>query len=311
MSNVDLNLNNYNFNDILSLFKLSHDYDFNDLKSAFITYVAPLHPDKSKLPSDYFIFYKKAYGVLLNIYKLNKKHNNANERIQVNYLQMYNDTYADMKRENEENITYVKPLLKSKQFNEEFNKIFEENVKQFTDNDGYEEWFRSNDDNDINQDKGKMSMSDFKNEFERKKYNIISKSEISQYNGYDFNSSLSSISASSLINNNVSDYSSTTSSGLAYKDLKQAHTNTIINVDVERMSDRFMTSNDYEKYKYFRNSENISPISREESEKLLKQQYKNEEEVTIRNTFELLKQDEEQKNIMNKVWSKLKHLTYK
>ena len=53
--NLDLDINNYDLNDILNLFKLEIDFDENDLKQAK-KIVLQTHPDKSRLPSNYFIF---------------------------------------------------------------------------------------------------------------------------------------------------------------------------------------------------------------------------------------------------------------
>ena len=61
MSNSkDLNIDNYDLNDILALFKINADFDENDLKAAK-KIVLKTHPDKSKLGPEYFLFYSKAY----------------------------------------------------------------------------------------------------------------------------------------------------------------------------------------------------------------------------------------------------------
>ena len=59
MDKVDLNVENYNLNEILELFKLDYDFNSSDLKKAKRV-VLMTHPDKSKLPKEYFLFYTKA-----------------------------------------------------------------------------------------------------------------------------------------------------------------------------------------------------------------------------------------------------------
>ena len=58
MSNVqesmDLDINNYELTDILNLFKLPIMFDDKHLKQAKVT-VLCMHPDKSKLPKEYFL----------------------------------------------------------------------------------------------------------------------------------------------------------------------------------------------------------------------------------------------------------------
>ena len=57
--NVDLNIDNYELDDILKLFKIRVDFDESDLKRAK-QIVLKTHPDKSKLSPDYFLFYPLA-----------------------------------------------------------------------------------------------------------------------------------------------------------------------------------------------------------------------------------------------------------
>ena len=63
----DLNIDNYDLNDILALFKIPYDFDENDLKAAK-KIVLKTHPDKSGLGSEYFLFYSKAYKVLFSVF---------------------------------------------------------------------------------------------------------------------------------------------------------------------------------------------------------------------------------------------------
>mgnify|MGYP001107086289 FL=1 len=53
---IDLNIDNYNLDDILKLFQVTHDFDQQDLKEAKKK-VLNLHPDKSDLKKEYFLFF--------------------------------------------------------------------------------------------------------------------------------------------------------------------------------------------------------------------------------------------------------------
>ena len=53
---LDLNLDNYELADLLELFKLDYDFGHDDLKQAK-RMVLQTHPDKSKLPKEYFLFF--------------------------------------------------------------------------------------------------------------------------------------------------------------------------------------------------------------------------------------------------------------
>ena len=327
-SDLDLNIDNYNLDEILSLFDLTTEFKFEDLKQAFINYVAPLHPDKSGLPSDYFIFYRKAYGVLINLHKMrtNKTHaDKMDAKDYANYAEKYKNEF---KEQEEQNRHYAETLMKSENFNDTFNKLFEDNVKKTDEEDGgYQEWLtgggerivdydklvsqRNQDIDQFKQEIRQMTMDEFQIEFEKRRAQMIAGNEIVSRDGFGAITSMSSAGASNLLGGPVGDYTSGHgSAGLAFQDLRRAHTDTLISVDVAAMSDRFMRSGDYEQFLKSR-EETIVPLGKEESERLLNEQYKTDSETNIRNTFKLMQQQEQQQKIMDKIWGKLKQLTDK
>jgi hypothetical protein len=328
-SDVDLNIDNYNLDEILALFELPQDFKFEDLKQAFINYVAPLHPDKSGLPSDYFIFYRKAYGVLINLHKMRTNKVYADKMDAQDYAKYAEKYKNEFKEQEEQNRSYAETLMKSDNFNDAFNKLFEDNVKKNEeDAGGYEDWLRNGgkqeervadydqliarrnqDVNKFKQEIRQMTMDEFQMEFEKKRAEMIAGTEIISRDGFGAISSMSSAGSSNLLGGPVGDYSSAHGgAGLAYQDLKRAHSNTLIDVDVASMSDRFMRSGDYERFLKSR-EEPIAPLGKEESERILNEQYKTDEATNIRNTFKLMQQQEQQQKIMDKIWGKLKQLT--
>ena len=58
MENLDLNLNNYNFDELRDLFGLTDDFNMTGLKRAY-KMVLMTHPDKSGLDKEYFYFLAK------------------------------------------------------------------------------------------------------------------------------------------------------------------------------------------------------------------------------------------------------------
>ena len=61
----NLNIHMYKLSEILDLFQLSYNISIEDLKRAKKV-VLMTHPDKSKLGPEYFLFYKKAFDIVLN-----------------------------------------------------------------------------------------------------------------------------------------------------------------------------------------------------------------------------------------------------
>ena len=76
MDKLDLEIDNYSLEDLLRLFKLNIDFNKNDLKRAK-SIVLNTHPDKSRLPNEYFFFFSKAYKIIYNIYMFKNTSNNS------------------------------------------------------------------------------------------------------------------------------------------------------------------------------------------------------------------------------------------
>ena len=64
--NHNLTLESYSYEELLELFELPKNMSLNQLKNAKKR-VLMLHPDKSRLPSEYFLFYKKAFEFIVQI----------------------------------------------------------------------------------------------------------------------------------------------------------------------------------------------------------------------------------------------------
>jgi hypothetical protein len=76
MESLDLDIDNYNLPDILSLFNLPTLFNEDDLKRAKLA-VLKTHPDKCQLPKEYFLFFTKAYRIVHQIYTI--RHPATNE----------------------------------------------------------------------------------------------------------------------------------------------------------------------------------------------------------------------------------------
>ena len=79
METVDLNIDNYDYEDILNLFSLNHDFGENGLKNAKKIVLAT-HPDKSGLNKEYFLFFSKAFKILNFVYTFREKGNNSEKK---------------------------------------------------------------------------------------------------------------------------------------------------------------------------------------------------------------------------------------
>ena len=76
----NLNIHMYSLEEVLGLFDLKYQLTIDDLKRAKKK-VLMLHPDKSKLSAEYFLFYKKAFDIIVQFYENQNKQNKAVENI--------------------------------------------------------------------------------------------------------------------------------------------------------------------------------------------------------------------------------------
>ena len=131
--NIDLNIDNYELDDILNLFKIDYDFNHDDLKRVK-RYVLQTHPDKSKLSKEYFLFFTKAYKIIYAIYNTREKREKST-------------TY--ILNEDDDNKELLKKVSKKEDFNKIFNELFDKlNVKE---DNGYGDWLTSDEDMDYSE----------------------------------------------------------------------------------------------------------------------------------------------------------------
>ena len=118
MDDHDLDISNYDLADILNLFNCNYSFTLEDLKKAKIKYLMT-HPDKSNLSINYFLFYKKAYKTLEEVYRFRQK------KFQCAHNVAYNPELGD------NNIQLLKSIhgMKVKDFNDWFNTAFNKSPK--------------------------------------------------------------------------------------------------------------------------------------------------------------------------------------
>ena len=136
----NLDIRQYGLDEIYSLFGVRREtLSIEDLKKAKQR-VLMTHPDKSGMPSDYFIFYKKALEVLATDYAEMHRVEQSNNRM--TELQHNNYEYSHGGGEEEERMRAVAGKTASgDKFQRDFNRIFEEQMQQKID-ESRNDWFK-------------------------------------------------------------------------------------------------------------------------------------------------------------------------
>ena len=287
----DLDIENYELEDILNLFKLQYNFVEADLKKAYRV-ALKLHPDKSQLSGDYFRFYMKAYKIVEKVFYFRK------QRKKSKYDTIYNATETDTPADK----AVLLHSLNGKsiqEFNQWFNKMFEKvKVKDEEDDTGYSSWIKNNKMDDDNE---KVALSDFGRVFEAKKTECKALvkhqgvRDMGENDGYN------------LVREKVNNYSSGLFSKLPYEDFKKAHTETVIPVTHQDFLNKEKFNN-LEMYKKHRDSQDVVPPSLQQSQQYLAEREKNEDQIHSRRAFKILKRDEELEKSNEKWWSNLQRL---
>lgn len=120
----NLNIYMYSFDEILGLFDLDPIITVEDLKRAKKK-VLMLHPDKSKLSSDYFLFYKKAFDIVLSYYENNNKQHKPVPKEEIPYDV---SNINNFNKSTDKHISSIINDIKPQVFQEQFNQLFEKNM---------------------------------------------------------------------------------------------------------------------------------------------------------------------------------------
>jgi hypothetical protein len=328
LESMDLEINNYELTDILNLFKLPIMFDEKHLRQAKII-VLQMHPDKSKLPKEYFLFFTKAYKILHEIYRVRfpdekkykedkfsytavierelnqNKSKTAHNQIDREYHKTHEEAYNKIQKMDASNF--------NKWFNEKFEKFRLHDEEQ---DNGYEEWFRgTNDDEEEDIEGGGdpydpgNTWSERNDRIEKKKAELRNKMALIQRNEIQTANSSGGGGYYGLGREAPEEYSSGLFSTLQYEDLKKAHTETVIPVtreDYEQVKkygslNEMQTFRDIERTKY--------NYSREFQTVQLDRETAMQVEQDMQRAYRLAKQDELVREINKKFSSEFYQLT--
>ena len=296
---VDLNLENYNLQDLLNLFELSNNFNINDLKS-IKKKVLQLHPDKSRLDKEYFLFYCKAYRMVKNIYDFKNKKQES--------LDSNNATVEYVAEELDEFDSKGKRLLLDKilkkekaDFNKWFNENFEKmNIEEEERKNGYGDWFKSNEDVDTTETTLNMMHQKIT---EKKEHlsSIVKRHDIQDTN-YNSSSNYKELDSGA-----PESYSSNMFSKLPYEDLRKAHTETVVPVSANDYN-KVLKFNNVETLRQHRHSQNIKPLTEGEASNFMSDREKMEDQKSTKLAYKLTREEEKTAEASKTWWGNLRLL---
>jgi hypothetical protein len=296
IKNHNLNIYMYSFEEILELFDLNYHISIEDLKRAKKK-VLMIHPDKSKLPADYFLFYKKAFDMVLQYYENNNKQNQAvtkeNTQYDVSNVNNQFNTTTDKK------ITSMIQEMKPKAFQEKFNELFEKNMAKKP-NKEKNDWFYKED-----------PVYQFQENVTKSNMNSIIENMKTQNQGmipYQGVMELGGGGGTRLYEEDEEDtngeyVSCDPFSKLKFDDLRKVHKDQTVFAVGEKDFHKMKTYGSVEQMNRERGSQDLTPLKKEQAERLLAEQQRMMKEKIAnhehRSNLKTKKYEEKNKSILS------------
>jgi hypothetical protein len=264
----NLDIRQYNLDEIYALFGCTRErLSIDELKRAKHR-VLMTHPDKSGMPADYFIFYKKALEILATDYTETHRVEQSSQRM--NELAQNGYEYTHGGGEEEERMRKIAGKAASgEKFARDFNRIFEEQMQQKID-ESRNDWFR---DDQAIYDTSKVTKNNLAQSIED-----IKKQQraVARYTG-GFREMTHHIGTK--LYENVEDETADdayVSSGdpfakLKYDDLRKVHKNETVFQVSESDYQNMASYKNVEEYGRVRSSQQFEQITKDQGERILQQ----------------------------------------
>mgnify|MGYP005622980897 FL=1 len=293
MEGLDLNIHNYELNDLLNLFKLPFHFKEEHLKEAK-KIVLKTHPDKSGLDKEYFLFFSQAYKYLLKIHQLRQSSTTTNTEYDKDEL---------WSKEHSVLIDGKIKTMSQEDYADWFNSTFEKmRLKDESEETGYGDWLKSDDDlvsetvtttnqmNEYIQNKKKeLRALVVHNDFQ----------DMNTSNGGQFD----------LVREIPGNYGSSMFDKLQFEDVRKAHCESVIPVTEEDFHNRKKYTN-IDELNRERTQDMVQNSDRwlSSHESMLKNAHSQDEDINIQRAYKLMNQDEMIRENHEKFWSDMKRI---
>ena len=259
----NLDIQTYSLEELLSLFGLTtYNISTNDLRQAKKR-VLMLHPDKSKLDSKYFLFYKKAFDVIVQFYD-----NQNRQHKQVDGKELVYQPNEDNDNSTSDHINKQINEISNSDFQDKFNRLFESNNMGNRPDTTQNEWFKQ-EDNEFNIPEGKISRNEMGDAFNRVKQQSNS---VIKYNGVQEMLHTTSAGNSSLYEDNDQYVSCDPFGKLQYDDLRKVHRDQTVLAVSEHDFDQSKSYKSVDEFNRARSQYSYDPLEKEKATTMLQEQ---------------------------------------
>ena len=280
MDELDLDIDSYNLHELLGLFKLTDQFTPSELKQAKRMVLAT-HPDKSGLDKKYFLFFSRAYKLLVQVNDFKTKSTKRDVNTHLSFQEMTADGMEPYKQK------VIDSFSEEPNFNQKFNELFDKHyIKPEEETDGHGDWLSS------------------KEPIDRSYENRKRQSRALTINpGIDSLSAESSLGAAGL-GESLGSYSA---SG-QYDDVKSVYThNSVIGVSEEDF-DKDKQHGSIDALRSARDGQDITPMDTVTANRVLREGAAQEDKHDTVRAFNLVKEGEANKTSRKNFWGNLLQL---
>lgn len=290
----NLRIQDYSLDEVLGLFDLTYTLSVDDMKRAKKK-VLMLHPDKSRLSPDYFLFYKKAYEI---VYQFYEQQTRQSRTIQPQSTVYTPTMEQDQNGKTQRHITKTIQSMSTETFQEKFNELFEANQMADRPDPQKNAWFTQEE--AIYQMPDKVSANTMSQAFDAVKKNA---NGIVRYRGVQEMTSTLSTGATHLYEdiqggdgdgNGDADYVSCDPfSKLKFDDLRKVHKDHTVFAVSESDLASIPTYRSVDEFSRARSQHSYEPMAKERAETVLRNQSQAMHEALMRKEFEAKKRAEQ------------------
>jgi len=298
----NLDIHEYSLDDLFHLFEIPSTIEIQPAHIKLAKQkVMMSHPDKSGLPPEYFIFYKKAFEMIIIYYESQTKISQSVPTVSSKDTEMVYEPISQ--NANIAKSEFSQNIQQTKNFNRKFNELFEKNEMIGKPDPRKNEWFQQQE-NTFEQYQTQVKNTSQMNETLEKIKSQQKEQAMSLYRGVVPLTLSGSSGGKNLYDDGEEDENeyicSDPFSKLKYEDLRKVHKDQTIFMISEKDMNNVKTYHSVDQYK--RERENggmtIKPMEKEKAEKWFLEEERRKQEMMLRkqHTSELKTMENMEKN---------------
>lgn len=270
----NLNIHMYSLDEVLGLFELNYQISVEDLKRAKKK-VLMLHPDKSKLSAEYFLFYKKAFEIVVKFYDNQNRQNQVVQNAEYSPLNTNGFNKSSIKK-----VAETIQELAPEKFQDKFNELFENNMAKKPDT-AKNQWFQNDEPTyQIEQNVNASNMADALERIKQKNHAMVN------YRGVEnLYSSGNGTNAYDDDDMNDSYVTSDPFSKLKFDDLRKVHKDQTVFSVSERDFEKVQQYSSVDHFVRERSKMPLDPMEKQKAEQMLASKEKQMQEQMMKRQY--------------------------